>query len=165
MSCLVVRATCGITLALVIVDGGLRPFADKAHRDGFVAAFRSPNYKEAGAEMFKAMIGPDLSADDQERIKMSFQSTPQFVIVGAAEAMNDDAIYAPDKINVPVLAVLAKSPFWAADTEQFLRSLAPKLDYQMWEGVHHFVMMEKPKEFNEAVIAFLNKNGLLKPAN
>jgi pimeloyl-ACP methyl ester carboxylesterase len=153
------------TLALVIVDGGLRPFADKAHRDGFVAMFRAPNYKEAGAQMFKAMLGSDLSAEDQERVNSSFLNTPQHVIVSAAEAMNDDTIYAPDKINVPVLAVLAKSPFWADDTEQFFRSLAPKLEYHMWEGVHHFVMLEKPKEFNETVIAFLNKNGLLKPAN
>ena len=60
-----------------------------------------------------------------------------------------------------MLAVLAKSPFWLADTEQFFRSLAPKLDYQMWEGVSHFLMMEKPKEFNEAVGAFLTRNQLL----
>jgi pimeloyl-ACP methyl ester carboxylesterase len=40
--------------------------------------------------------------------------------------------------------------------------MAPNLDFQMWEGVGHFLMMEKPKEFNEAVIAFLDKNKLLK---
>jgi pimeloyl-ACP methyl ester carboxylesterase len=32
----------------------------------------------------------------------------------------------------------------------------------MWEGVGHFLMMEKPKQFNDAVIAFLNKKNLLK---
>ena len=32
----------------------------------------------------------------------------------------------------------------------------------MWEGVGHFLMMEQPKRFNDAVIAFLNQNGLLK---
>ncbi len=32
----------------------------------------------------------------------------------------------------------------------------------MWDGVGHFLMMEKPKEFNAAVIAWLDKNGLLK---
>jgi pimeloyl-ACP methyl ester carboxylesterase len=153
------------TLAIVIVDGALRPFGDKAQRDGFVAAFRGPNYKEAGAQMFSAMVGPDLSAEDQERIKTSFLNTPQFVLVSAMEGMNDESIYGPDKINVPVLVVLAKSPFWPDDTEQFFRSLAPKIDYQMWEGVHHFLLMEKPKEFNDAVLAFLNKNSLLKQAS
>jgi pimeloyl-ACP methyl ester carboxylesterase len=63
---------------------------------------------------------------------------------------------------VPVLALLAKSPFWPPDTEQFLRSLAPDLEFEMWEGVSHFLFMDKPKEFNAAVIAFLDKKKLLK---
>ncbi len=78
------------------------------------------------------------------------------------EGMNDDSIYGPDKMNVPVLAILAKSPFWPPDTEQPFRSIAPNFQFQMWEGVGHFLMMEKPKEFNETVIVFLNKNALLK---
>jgi len=41
-------------------------------------------------------------------------------------------------------------------------SVAPNLDFHMWEGVGHFLMMEKPQQFNEAVIVFLNKNSLLK---
>jgi pimeloyl-ACP methyl ester carboxylesterase len=32
----------------------------------------------------------------------------------------------------------------------------------MWEGVDHFLHLEKPKEFNETVIAFVNKKNLLK---
>ena len=150
------------TLAIVIVDGGLRPFGDKKMRDGFVAAFRAPNYKEAGSQMFAQMAGPNLAAETQEQIKTSFLNTPQHVLVSAMEGMNDDSIYGPDKMNVPVLAILAKSPFWPPDTEEFLRGLAPNLEFHMWEGVGHFLMMEKPKEFDETLIAFLNKNALLK---
>jgi pimeloyl-ACP methyl ester carboxylesterase len=76
--------------------------------------------------------------------------------------MSQDSLYGPDKMNVPVLAILAKSPFWQPDTEEFLHSLAPDLELHWFEGVGHFVMMEKPKEFNEMVIAFLNKKALLK---
>src|SRR5918996_272750 len=43
------------TLAIVIVDGGLRPFGDKAMRDQFMTAFRSENYREAGTQMFAQM--------------------------------------------------------------------------------------------------------------
>ena len=57
---------------------------------------------------------------------------------------------------------MAKSAFLPADSEQSYRSLAPNLDYQMWSGVTHFLMMEKPKEFNEALATFLKKNKLLK---
>jgi len=150
------------TLAIVIVDGALRNFPDKKFLDGLIDGLRAPNYKETGAQMFAAMAGPHLSAENQQRIQTSFVSTPQYVLVGAMEGMADDSIWGQDKINVPVLAIMAKSIFYAPDTEQFYHSLVPNLDYQLWDGVGHFLMMEKPKEFNEAVIAFLDKNKLLK---
>ncbi|MGI9069640.1 MAG: alpha/beta fold hydrolase [Pyrinomonadaceae bacterium] len=149
------------TLGIVIVDGALRTF-DKKMMDGIIAGFRGPNYKEMGRQMFAGMAGPNLSAELKEQIQASFLNTPQHVVVSAMEGMADDSIWGQDKINVPVLAVLAKTPFWPADTEQFYRSIAPNLDFQMLDGVGHFLMMEKPKQFNDAVIAFLDRNGLLK---
>jgi pimeloyl-ACP methyl ester carboxylesterase len=150
------------TLGIVIVDGSLRPFGDKKLMEGFIAGFRGPNYREAGKQMFAGMAGPNLSPQTQERIQASFLNTPQHVIVSAMEGMADDSIWGPDKINVPVLAFMAKSPFWPPDTEEFFRSIAPNLDFQMLAGVGHFLMMEKPKEFDAAVIAFLDKNKLVK---
>jgi pimeloyl-ACP methyl ester carboxylesterase len=150
------------TLAIVIVDGSLRPFGDKKLMDGLMAGLRGPNYKEAGGQMLAGMAGPNLSHEARERIQASYRNTPQYVIVSAMEGMIDESIWASDTINVPVLAILAKSPFWPADTEQFDRGIAPQLDFQMWDGVGHFLMLEKPKEFDQAVIAFLDKNKLLK---
>ena len=150
------------TLAIVIVDGALRPFGDKKMMEGFIASLRGPNYKETVTQMLASLAGPQLSPELKERILASSLNTPQQVLVSAMEGMADDSIWGQDKINVPVLALLAKSPFWPADNEQFYRSIAPNLDYQMWDGVGHFLMMERPKQFSEAVIAFLDKNALLK---
>lgn len=149
------------TLALVIVDGAIRPFGTKEQREQFTAPLRGENYKEAGKQMFGAMAST-LSDADKQRVLTSYLNTPQYVLVSAMDAMGDDSIYAPDKINVPVFALLAKSPFWPPDTEQFLHSLAPDLEYQMWDGVSHFLYMDRPKEFDAAVIAFLDKKKLLK---
>lgn len=149
------------TLAIVIVDGGLRPFGDKATRDQYLATFKSANYKEVGTQMFGQMT-PLLNAEDREKALASFRNTPQNVLVSAMEAMNDEALYTSDKINVPVLAILAKSPFWPADTDQFLKGLAPDLELIWWEGVDHFLHQEKTKDFNNAVIAFVDKKKLLK---
>ena len=38
----------------------------------------------------------------------------------------------------------------------------PDVDYQKMDDVGHFLMMEKPKEFNALMMAFLKKNGLVK---
>lgn len=150
------------TLGLVIVDGPLRPFGDKKMMDGFIAPLRGPDYKERAAQFIDGMMGPQVSAALREQIKTSMLSTPQYVAISAMEGMAEESIWKQDKIDVPVLAVLAKTPFWPADNEQFFRSIARNLDYQMWNGVSHFLMMEKPKEFNDAVIAFLDKQRLLK---
>lgn len=150
------------TLGLVVVDGPLRPFGDKKMMDDFIAPLRGPHYKEQAAQFINGMMGPEVSAALRERIQTSMLSTPQYVAVSAIEGMAEESIWKQDKVDVPVLAVLAKTPFWPADNEQIFRGIVPNLDYQMWDGVSHFLMMEKPKEFNAAVIAFLDKQRLLK---
>jgi len=149
------------TLAIVIVDGPLRPFGDKALVDRLIAGFRGPNYQQVVSQMFAAISGPNLSADAKERIKASSLNTPQHVLVSAMEGMADPSIWGEDKINVPVLAMMAKNPFYPPTFESF-RGIAPHMEFQMWDGVGHFIMMEKPKEFNAAVLQFLDKNKLLK---
>jgi pimeloyl-ACP methyl ester carboxylesterase len=42
-----------------------------------------------------------------------------------------------------------------------MRSIAPNLDFHMWKGPTHFLMMEKPAEFNELIRTFIAKNKLL----
>lgn len=150
------------TLAIVIVDGVLRPLADKAVMDRMIEGFRGPNYRQSIDQMFAAMSGPGLTAEAKTRINTSSVNTPQHVIVGAMEGMADPAIWADDKINVPVLAIMARNPFFPPNLEELSRAIAPNIDFRTWEGVGHFLMMEKPKEFNDAVLAFLDKNKLLK---
>ena len=99
------------TLAIVIVDGALRPFGDKAFMDRLINGFRGPNYQDAVGQMMTAISGPNLSADAKERIKASALNTPQQVLVSAMEGMADPSIWGDDKINVPVLAIMAKNPF------------------------------------------------------
>ncbi len=150
------------TIAIVIVDGALKPWADKATMDRMMAGFRGPNYRTAIDQMLAMMNGPGLPAEAQARISASSKNTPQHVLVSAMEGMLDPSIWGDDKINVPVLAIMAKNPFYPPNMEAMYRELAPNLDYQMWDGVGHFLMMEKPMEFNAAVIAFLDKKALLK---
>lgn len=150
------------TLAIVIVDGSLRPFGNQAMLDQMIAGFRGPNYKEAVSQMMTAISGPNLSTQVKERINTSSNNTPQHVLVSAFEGMADQSIWGEDKINVPVLAIMAKSPFLPPNVEESFRAIAPGMDFQMWDGLGHFIMMEKPKEFNAAVLQWLEKNKLLR---
>jgi pimeloyl-ACP methyl ester carboxylesterase len=149
------------TLAIVVVDGALRPFGDKAMMDQMLAGLRGPNYKQVIDQMFGMMLGASLSPEAKERIKSPTANTPQHVLVSAMEGMADPAIWGDDKINVPTLAVMAKNPFYPPNIEELNRGIAPNIEQSMWEGVGHWLMIEKPKEFNAAVVAFLDKHKLL----
>lgn len=148
------------TLGLVIVDGGLRMFAPKAQTDQFLAMLKS-NYKSTAPQMLEGMLAPIKDEKLKTDIRSSMLATPDHVAIGAMVGMADEKVYEKDPIKVPVLAILAKSPFWQPDTERFLRSLAPDLEFHMWEGVSHFLMMEKPEEFNRSLKAFLVRHKLL----
>jgi len=150
------------TLALVIVDGPLRAFGDKKMMEQFLAPLRGPGYKEAASKFIDSMFGQNATTEMRAEIKDAMLSTPQAVAISAMEGMADESIWKQDKITVPTLAIMAKSGFLATDAEQFYHSIAPKLEYQIWEGVGHFLMMEKPGEFNEVLAEFLLRNGLLK---
>jgi len=96
-----------------------------------------------------------------DKIKALMLKTPQHVAVSEFEATVDPDLWKEDKIDTPVLMILAKQPVWTTEYEQFVRGLIPKLDYQVWENVSHFLMMEKPREFNAALTVFLQQNQLL----
>ncbi|MGH9971534.1 MAG: alpha/beta fold hydrolase [Pyrinomonadaceae bacterium] len=149
------------TLSLVIVDGALRLFFPKAQMDQFLERLRS-NYQTAGSQMVDGLLAPIKDAKLKGEIRTAMLSAPDYVAISAMEGMADEKVYEKAPIKVPVLAILAKSPFWSADTEQFLRSLAPNLEYHMWDDVSHFLMMERPQEFNETLKGSLTKNKLLK---
>jgi pimeloyl-ACP methyl ester carboxylesterase len=148
------------TLGIVIVDGALRPFFDKAMMDGLLVGLRGPNHRQTRGQMFGMMMG-GASAETRQRITTSSLNTPQHVFVSAMEGMADASIWGEDKINVPVLAIMAKSPLFPPNVEESFRAIAPNMEFHMWEGVGHFIMMEKPKEFNAAVIEWLDKDKLV----
>ncbi|MEP7341180.1 MAG: alpha/beta hydrolase [Acidobacteriota bacterium] len=151
------------TRALVIVDGSLKPFGNPEQMKKFLETFRGPNYKQTAEGMVSAMVAPVKDKATAAEIKAAMLSAPQHVMIGAFEGMLDESIWKEqDKINVPTLAVMAKQPNWTPEYEKFVRELVPGIDYQVWGGVSHFLMMDEPQKFNDTVLAFLKKNKLTK---
>jgi pimeloyl-ACP methyl ester carboxylesterase len=152
------------TAGLIVVDGALRaPKFKPDEFDKFVARFSGPEWKEALAQMVDGMT-KDTPEEARQVIKSGMGSAPQHVTVSAMKEMFNPAIWKDDeKIEVPMEVIVAKSPNWPPDYEPFVRKIAPKVDYHVMEGVGHFLMMEKPKEFNELMTGFLKKEGFVKP--
>jgi len=147
------------TLGLIVVDGALLPFGPRAEVDKFFEPLFS-NYKGGAATFIDGML-QTTHAEVRPFIRSSMLATPDYVGSSAMKLMLDDAYEKHGKIDIPVLAVMAPSDFWPANLKDQYASIAPKIDFQMWTGVSHFLMMERPKEFNEQVALFLRTNKLL----
>jgi pimeloyl-ACP methyl ester carboxylesterase len=143
------------------VDGSLRAWAKgPAEAEKLIAPYRGAGYRDAAARFVGAMFpNPDTEAL-RDRVLASVLRTPQHVLVGAFEGMLDPAIWKDDPIAVPLLVVNAKSPFWTADYEAYVRRLASDLEFHTLEGPGHFLMLERPEEFHALLRGFLEKKRL-----
>jgi pimeloyl-ACP methyl ester carboxylesterase len=148
------------TLGIVVVDGALRTFFPKAAGDKFIGQMKA-DYKASSAQFVDGMLQAVKDTNTRQFIREAMLSTPDYIAISAMEGMNDEKIWKEDKVNVPVLAIMAPSPFWPADVKETFASIASTIDFQMWSGVSHFLFMEKPREFNDQVRAFVVKNRLL----
>ena len=86
-------------------------------------------------------------------------ATPQHVLSNSLDHMfaADQPDWDLNKVPVPVLVLNAPNPMWTEDYQAYVRSLSPKTDYRTLDGVGHWLMLEKPAEFNAALTDMLRR--------
>jgi len=141
--------------ALVAVDGPL-------DMRQFPADFKPPSL--AGPEglkaregMIKGMFTPQTPKPLQDQILKMMMKPPAATAAGAMAAMFDPTMDRTAVINAPALAIYAGTntiPDLAT-----VRQVVPKFEATQVAGTGHFVMMEKPAEFNALLAGFLKKIG------
>lgn len=148
--------------AFVIVDGPLRPFASEATWKRMFAPL-GENYKENAPQYARILTNPATPPAAIEKLVGTMLATPDYVAISAMDGMASAKNWTDDKINVPVLAIMAKTPpLWKEDTERTFRELAPNLEFEAWTDVSHMLMMEQPERFNKRLRAFLIANKFAK---
>ena len=150
------------TIGLVVVDGALKPPGlDSGGIERQVKQFSGPGLAVLWEQMITPLLpGPELDAVRRQVIKTA-QSTPEHVVTGSIRGMMDPRIWTADTIRVPVLVVMAKGPNWPLAYRAYVKSHVPDLRYEELDGVHHFLMLERPDLFNPLLIGFLESQGLL----
>jgi pimeloyl-ACP methyl ester carboxylesterase len=150
-------------LGLIAMDGRLQKMDLPPEQiEKFVKQFESPDFKAVVSKFIDGMMTADTPEEVRKHLREAYPSAPPHVAVSAMKAMQDPVIWKDDPIKVPTQTVLAKSRFWTPEYEKYVKKLAPGIDYQVMDGVGHFLMMEKPKEVNALMLAFLKKNGVVK---
>ena len=151
---------------IVIVDGFVTPAAkDDAEREKraaqraeMVEMWRALDDKNALVKMIDGMSSATHTpAALRDEIRTKMTATPQHVVASAMEGMLAMAeLKDSERWEVPALALMAARPGRAGYGETLKKHL-PKLDYQEWSGVGHFLMMEQPDKFNAALSVFLDR--------
>lgn len=149
---------------LVAVDGFLRrPKVNAEQADTMAAPYRKPEYRDQLKQMVGFMFPNAGTEALRDRVSDEMAKTPQHVMASAMGEMFNLKRPAWDlaKVEVPIMSINAKTPMWTENYEKYVHSLSAKTDYRLIEGTGHFVMLEKPDEFNTTLIEMLRKFDLL----
>ena len=135
-----------------------RPPGTREKAAQFVAQFEAPEWRTNARNFFRTFFPQPGAEALREEVVAEMLATPQYVIAAEAEAMVGPAQpdWALEHAGVPVLVLNARSPLWSDRYRHYVESLSPQVDYRVFDGVGHFLMLEKPAEFNRIMLEFLS---------
>lgn len=150
--------------ALVDVDGPLRTSKlppDEAEKA--IASWQTPDYRELMKEAVKSMFPTPGTEELRDQVMSEMLATPQYVIVGMAKGRWDPSqpAWELESVKVPLLVMNTRNPVYTPEYEAYARALSAQSDYRMFDGVGHFIMLEKPAMFNAVLTDMLREFDLL----
>jgi pimeloyl-ACP methyl ester carboxylesterase len=107
---------------------------------------------KARENMVRGMFGPATTPQLREHILKMMMATKEATAAGAMSATWDSSWVRNDPIAVPVLGVYAARPLASREA---ISKIFPRVEYHEIAGSAHFLMMEKPDEFNQLLTTFL----------
>ena len=145
--------------ALVLVDGvvvlGAPPRPGVQPAQAPVAdRMRGPDGPKNREAMIRGMFTPATPAPLQDHVLKMMLAAPEATAYGSMVATFDPRNWTNDVMTMPVLGLFAdKSTLGNPDTT---RKLFPNYQHHEIPGTGHFLMMEKPREFNALLTAFVD---------
>lgn len=109
--------------------------------DGFLESMRQYTSSEAVSREYTTLM----------------LSTPVHVRISAMRDFCDLDNWSEHSQSVSTQVIFAAIPELASDNEQYMRTQFSNLEYHQWNNVGHFLMMERPDEFNALLGAFFKR--------
>jgi len=150
--------------AFISVEGLLcRPPGTPAEARALVGPFGSPQYLDHARGFINGFFPNPGAGALRDQVMSEMLTTPQHVMLGAMLAMfgPDQPDWILPKVDAPVLVVNAPSHWWSDGYENYIRSLSPQSDYVLMRDAGHFLMLERPAEFNAKLLSMLRKHELI----
>jgi sigma-B regulation protein RsbQ len=141
--------------AMVFVDGMVSLPPNAVGNASFADQFAGPNGLKARENMIRGMFSPATTPETQKHILSMMLTAPEATAVGAIKAMFDPTQWKDEVFPQPVLGLYADHS--TAANREYMKTHYPKMEYAEISGTGHFLMLEKPEEFNRFLLEFLDK--------
>lgn len=143
------------TAALVFVDGLVNLTLPAGSGAPVPSRMAGADGMKAREEMIRSMFSESTTPDMQKHILSMMLAAPESTAVGAMEATFDPSNWKGDVFTQPVLGLYADHS--RSGDREYMKTHFPNMDYEEIASTGHFLMLEKPEEFNRLLIAFLDK--------
>jgi pimeloyl-ACP methyl ester carboxylesterase len=114
-----------------------------------------PEGLKARENMIKTMFTPATPPALQQHVLKMMLAAPEATASGAMLATFDPANWTEDVMTMPVLGIYAEKS--QLGNQEYAKKVFPAFEYVEIPGTGHFVMMEKPREFNQLLTTFVTK--------
>ena len=142
------------TVAMVFADGVVTLGANLGHKPN-TERMKGPEGLKVREANTRGMLSASTTPELQRKIVKMMQAAPASTAAGAMEAMYDPAIWKNDVLTMPVLAIYAERSGLAS--RALMQQHYPRMEYTEIPGTGHFLMLEKPAEFNRLLLEFLDR--------
>jgi pimeloyl-ACP methyl ester carboxylesterase len=145
------------TAAMVFVDGMVSPpeSAGSGFRSPDPSDLTGPEGLRAREIMIRSMFSASTTPEIQKHILSMMLAAPESIAVSAIQATLDPVNWKGDVFTEPVLGVY--SDHSRSNDREYMRTHFPQMEYEEISGTGHFLMLEKPEEFNRLLLGFLHK--------
>jgi pimeloyl-ACP methyl ester carboxylesterase len=148
--------------ALVLVDGVValgappRPGVQPAQAP-VPDRMKGPDGPKNREAMIRGMFTPATPKPLQDHVLKMMLGAPEATAYGAMVATFDPKIWGNDVMTMPVLGIFADKS--ALGNPEVTKKIFPNYEHHEVPGTGHFVMMEKPQEFNRLLTTFVDRLG------
>ena len=141
--------------ALIWVDG---TFAIPAQIDEQIAAMqkraagiRAPDGRKFITEFVLGLFTNATPAAVREEVTATILRTPAHVLASCMEGIAERSLFAPERLDLPVLALFCR--FWKPEPWlDLFRSYLPQIEIHLLDEPGHYPMLEVPDVVNQALL-------------
>ncbi|MGD9161797.1 MAG: alpha/beta hydrolase [Desulfobacteraceae bacterium] len=141
--------------ALVFVDGNVTLPHNAGRNNSVADQLAGQNGLKVREKMIRGLFSPATKPEIQKHMLSVMLSAPDTTAVGAIKAMFDRTQWKEQVFLLPVLGLYTDNS--TAANHEYMKTHYPNMEYKEIPGTGHFLMLEKPDEFNRLLLEFLDK--------